>query len=588
MNTPKAVSIIISLFILCSISNAQSKLITVNEKGKLSYHSYTPKGDLIPDFSFCGYMGGGVAIPNVKVATSVAPSPNKEDDTPSIQAAIDKIAKLDPDENGFRGGILLKKGIYHIASPIRITTSGIILRGEGDNKENGTVLIATSPKKYNVIEIGNNEKVRYNITDIHNISDEYVPSGTRVVHVKNANKYFRVGDDVIIRRPSTAIWIHTIGMDSIAPRPHTGETTRQAFERFRLEGKNTDMNGTTQWKPGSKDLIFERKIVSVTKDEITIDIPLVNALQKEFGGGEIYKYKYDKRIKQCGIENLYGMCIYDKSVKDNYPKIGEYCSDENHANVFVALRAVENAWVCNVSVEHFDCCVSTSSATKYITGQDLSAINPISLITGGRRYAYYINGGQMCLFQRCYSSHHRHEFVLGASTAGPNAFVDGHGEMSFASSEPHHRWSAGCLWDNVILRGPGASLMAANRGVMGSGHGWAGAQMVFWNCAAPLILVMQPPTAQNFAIGLQTTEVENNKTSAFIRKSAFNSIINASIINLEYKDEPINGNGWTESTTGPATPSTLYYYQLRDRVGELALKKVMTEQQYDKYFRECK
>ena len=55
--------------------------------------------------------------------------------------------------------------------------------------------------------------------------------------------------------------------------------------------------------------------------------------------------------------------------------------------------------------------------------------------------------------------------------------------------------------------------MAANRGSMGSGHGWAGAQMVFWNCAAPLILVMQPPTAQNFAIGLQATEVDNSKRS---------------------------------------------------------------------------
>lgn len=157
------------------------------------------------------------------------------------------------------------------------------------------------------------------------------------------------------------------------------------------------------------------------KDEITLNIPLTNALQKEFGGGTIYKYRYDKRFTQCGVENLYGMCIYDESVKKSYRGIGEYCCDENHANTFVALRTVENAWVRNVSVEHFDCCVTTTSATKYITGQDLSAINPISQITGGRRYAYHINGGQMCLFQRCYSSHHRHEFVLGATTPGPNA-----------------------------------------------------------------------------------------------------------------------------------------------------------------------
>ena len=97
----------------------------------LSYHSYTDKGDLLPDFSFCGYKGGGVAIPHIKVTASISPSPNKEDDTPFIQAVIDKVAKLQPDEDGFRGCILLRKGVYHIASPIRITASGIVLRGEG-------------------------------------------------------------------------------------------------------------------------------------------------------------------------------------------------------------------------------------------------------------------------------------------------------------------------------------------------------------------------------------------------------------------------------------------------------------------------
>ena len=56
-------------------------------------------------------------------------------------------------------------------------------------------------------------------------------------NVKNADKHFRTGDDVIVRRPSTAAWIQTIGMDSIAPRPRKGETTWEAFERFRREGK---------------------------------------------------------------------------------------------------------------------------------------------------------------------------------------------------------------------------------------------------------------------------------------------------------------------------------------------------------------
>ena len=67
MDIKKVTFIIASSLVLCFMASAQSKLISINEKGKLSYHSYTDKGDLLPDFSFCGYKGGGVAIPlNIK------------------------------------------------------------------------------------------------------------------------------------------------------------------------------------------------------------------------------------------------------------------------------------------------------------------------------------------------------------------------------------------------------------------------------------------------------------------------------------------------------------------------------------------
>ena len=590
MNNKSTILILIFCWILNSGLNAQSKLVTLDSKGKLVYSPYTIEKDMLPDFSYCGYMGGGVAIPHIQVVATVSPSSHGNDDTPMIQAAIDKVAQRKVNKNGFRGCILLKKGTYHIASPLRITASGIILRGEGNNKESGTILVATSKKKYSVIEIGNKKKIRLS-RDLYPITDEYVPSGTRTIHVGNANRLFNIGDNIVIRRPSTAEWIHAIGMDSIAPRPQKGETTLDAFKRFQKEGERTPMNGTKQWEPGSKDLLFERTISSITKNKITLDIPLTNALQKEFGGAFICTYTFNDRIEQCGVENIYGMSMYDATVKakhngmkDKENPTGEYCSDEEHANIFINCLAVENAWIRNVSVEHFDCCVQASTGSKYITSQDLSATHPISIITGGRRYAYNISGGQMCLFQRCYASHHRHQFVLGSCVAGPNAFVDGKGDMSFASSEPHQRWAVGCLWDNIVLKGPGASLIAGNRGCMGSGHGWAGAQMVFWNCAAPLILVMQPPTAQNFAIGLQANKIENDQQALNNRKTTFNSIVSASMITMPFKNEPIDGTGWIENNTTTVLPGSLYYYQLRDRLGASALKNVMGESQFNLFF----
>jgi len=54
------------------------------------------RGNHIPDFSHVGYMGGGVAIPEVQTEVTVEPGP--EDDTQRIQDAIEKVSKMDIDE----------------------------------------------------------------------------------------------------------------------------------------------------------------------------------------------------------------------------------------------------------------------------------------------------------------------------------------------------------------------------------------------------------------------------------------------------------------------------------------------------------
>src|SRR5438874_1486035 len=95
--------------------------------GRLVYKT-TPAGDRILDFSHAGYMGGGVAIPNVAVKRSLKPSGG--DDAAAIQAAIDEVSAL-PLEGGFRGAVLLAPGAYRCERPISISASGVVLRGSG-------------------------------------------------------------------------------------------------------------------------------------------------------------------------------------------------------------------------------------------------------------------------------------------------------------------------------------------------------------------------------------------------------------------------------------------------------------------------
>jgi hypothetical protein len=118
----------------------------------------------------------------------------------------------------------------------------------------------------------------------------------------------------------------------------------------------------------------------------------------------------------------------------------------------------------------------------------------VSEITGSRRYSFNLKG-QLCLIQSCKADSGRHDWVVGSRVAGPNVFLRCTSGRTFATSEPHHRWSVGGLYDNVK-----APIAIQDRQWYGSGHGWSGANYVVWNCEGPLVL-QKPPTAQNWAIG---------------------------------------------------------------------------------------
>ena len=70
-----------------TISHNYSKLVYPGTNDRLIY---TPdeKGNIIPDFSYAGYMGGGVRLPDVPVKVTV--EPGKGDDAARIQEAIEK------------------------------------------------------------------------------------------------------------------------------------------------------------------------------------------------------------------------------------------------------------------------------------------------------------------------------------------------------------------------------------------------------------------------------------------------------------------------------------------------------------------
>jgi hypothetical protein len=116
-----------------------------------------------------------------------------------------------------------------------------------------------------------------------------------------------------------------------------------------------------------------------------------------------------------------------------------------------------------------------------------------------------------------------------------------------------------------------AELQAVNRGDSGTGHGWAGANNVFWNCEAMVILVMKPPTAQNYAIGWSgaTDAATLNVAARFGER--LERIGERGGVKFKLSPQPLLGDGHIESPTAPVAPRSLYLRQLQDRLGPAAV-----------------
>jgi hypothetical protein len=489
---------------LRSEKTTTSSLVHLGPNGRLMYTADT-KGNTIPDFSNAGYGGGGIAIPEAANVAEVLPGAG--DATERIQAAIDKASQLPVRANGVRGAVLLRKGRYAVGGSLNITASGVVLRGEGPG-EDGTVLIATGKQPRTLINVsGADQLTRHSA---HAVVDDYVPVGARKVRVDSTEK-FKVGDTILIVRTGNDAWLHEIGMDRITPRPGHPDSTHN-------------------WSPFKMN--FDRVITGITGDTLEVDAPIACAIETPWGGGEVRAYENPGRILQAGIENLRGDSEFDRSIKAQ-EKGRTYFSDEDHAVTLISIDQAVNAWVRNVSAVHFNhACVSVGKDAKWVTVEDCTCTDMVSEITGERRYAFEILG-QLVLMQRCMADTARHSFVVGARVCGPNVFLNCKAGVQYATSEPHHRWSVGGLYDNVH-----ADIAIQDRQWMGSGHGWAGANYVAWNCEGSLVC-QKPPTAQNYAIG----QVGRMESGAF--------------------DRP---KGYWESIGKHVSPASLYAKQLEDRV----------------------
>lgn len=491
-----------------------SQLIYLDQE-ELIYVPFSMKGqantvNTIPDFSHAGYMGGGVSLPS-NISIEAVVTPEQGDDAPRIQAAINLVESLAPDQDGFRGVILLKAGHYSLENILAIRESGVILRGEGQGL-NGTVIHANPRVDHSIISILGAGGINKDISSEQIIVTDYVPVGSYSFEIEDASD-FEVGEKIVVTRTPNQAWIDTLGMDQ--------ET---------LCGGASGCNG---WTPSGYTIDHERIITSISDNTISINIPIVDVIEEVYGGGSISKIALSRRISQCGVENMRIQSFYDSN------------SDESHAWTAVRLKDSENCWVKQVTGQYLAYSTVNIESANFTTVQDCAYIEPKSQVIGGRRYSFAIQEGLGNLFQRCYAKQGRHDFTTGSRVTGPNVFLDGLAESAQSDIGPHHRWATGILFDNLR----GGSTRIWNRGDSGSGHGWAGAQTMFWNISSynGEFRVDSPHGAINWGIGC----IGSDQT----------------------------GDGYWESWGTNVEPRSLYIQQLKDRLGEQAIDNITISEQ---------
>ena len=454
--------------------------------------------DFPVDFSMVGYKYGAEPLPDYPVVVTLTPPADGSDATALIQNAIDKMTT--------KGAILLKAGTYNVSGKLTLAKDNVVLRGEGES----TVIKATGTVQRTLLTLGKSTSRKDGASS--SILDDYIPVGQEWVTVSSPST-FHVGNRVNVKATMNSKWVTDLKMDKIA---------------------QNSTNTVAQWKASEYVFRWERTVVKIEGNKVWLDIPLVMELDRKYLAEVKLQHVSWDRITESGIENLMLDTQYDVSNKE----------DEAHAWTAIDVKASEHCWIKDVKSAHFGyCTVEMKQGCRNITVRNCVCTEPISKIEGSRRYAFHINGGQLCLVEKCVADKDRHGFVFGARNAGPNVFVDCKMTNSYSEIGPHHRWSTGALYDNCTTDG---QLAVYDRAGYGTGHGWTGVSFVFWNCTAAKIACQNPwVSGKNWCIGCIGTKVAGRT----------------------YSDGLVRPSGEWISHGVPVTPESLYRYQHSKRYG---------------------
>lgn len=383
------------------------------------------------DYSYCGYHASEKALPRHNATLLV-------NDAKMIQPAIDALAKRKTDRNGHRGVIQLTEGVFEIDTPLRITASGIVLRGSGRDK---TIIVKRGVDRGAAI---------------------YIIGKAKKIHEAGTDHKFKTGERILISWMAEPEWVATHKCDDF--------------------GGGLDYTG---WKKGDINICWDRTVMATEGNTLQVDAPITMFSRNrmiDVDGASYTIHHLDSKgeINECGIENL----SIKADITSNNPK------DEDHCWDGIYMDNVRDCWVKLVNFHSLSgSAVNLQRGCTRVTTEDCIASNPISELGGWRRDVF-LTRGEQTLFQRCVSRDGIYDFVADYCAAGPNAFVQCEAEHSHGFSGSIGAWAPGLLFDIVNI--DGGDLKFRNLEQFRTGTGWNTANSMFWQCTAANIHCYSP------------------------------------------------------------------------------------------------
>ena len=488
---------------------AVSQWVSTGPDHRLHYRA-DARGNRIMDFSYAGYRAGGVRLPDPPAVATLGAK--EGDNTPQIQAAIDAVSRREPDARGFRGAVLLRPGTYDVAGTLTITSGGVVLRGSGSSDSGTAIRLIGAPHRF--LEVHGSGALRV-AAESARITNAYVPSGARAFHVDKAALY-HAGDTVVVNHPVTAEWIHFMGMDTLV-----------------RDGK------PQTWLKAGSSIRTDRVVEAVSGSEITLDVPLSDALDSQYlgsTGATVSKYTFPGRISEVGVESL----------RINAP--GEDVPITGPQYTVLRLDAAMDAWVNDIEVRETQNGVVIGAAAKRVTLENVRIHHSLVHSGAAAPADFSLSGTEILLDRPVVNGEGTWPVVTQASVTGPIVVLNFSGD-AHAGVSPHQRWATGLLVDgarlpHTVARTPGVAF--STRKTAGSGHGWDIGWAVAWNVASPFLLVQQPPGAMNWCIGCVGERLSKDDTPS----------------------------GTFDSYGAAVSPASLYLEQLRERLGDQALANI--------------